>query len=101
MNYSHRTWVSGWYSKQRLKVAKLHETIVNQRKDFLHKLSRQITNANDVVCIEDLDMKAMSKETDTLKLGKATADKQWKIIEEDWRNRENFGSYNDDILSFI
>ena len=32
-------------NKQRLKMAKLHEKISNQRKDFLHKQSRQITNA--------------------------------------------------------
>ena len=44
-------------NKQRLKVAKLHEKVSNQRKDFLHKQSRQITNAYDCVCIEDLDMK--------------------------------------------
>ena len=36
-------------NKQRLKVAKLHEKISNQRKDFLHKQSRQITNAYDCV----------------------------------------------------
>ena len=30
--------------KQRMKVAKLHEKVSNQRKDFLHKQSRQITN---------------------------------------------------------
>ena len=48
-------------NKQRLKVARLHEKVSNQRKDFLHKQSRQITNAYDCVCIEDLDMKAMSR----------------------------------------
>ena len=43
-------------SKQRIKVAKLHEKVSNQRKDFLHKQSRQITNACGCVCIENLDM---------------------------------------------
>ena len=37
--------------KQRIKVAKLHEKVSNQRKDFLHKQSRQITNAYDCVCL--------------------------------------------------
>jgi putative transposase len=41
-------------SKQRLKVARIHEKVANQRKDFLHKQSRQITNAADVVCIMEL-----------------------------------------------
>ncbi|RQD69159.1 MAG: transposase, partial [Tindallia sp. MSAO_Bac2] len=57
--------------KQRIKVAKLHEKIANQRKDFLHKLSRQITNAVDAVCIEDLSMKGMSQ---ALHFGKSVSD---------------------------
>jgi putative transposase len=48
-------------NKQRIRVAKLHEKVANQRRDFLHKLSRQITNAVDAVCIEDLNMKNMSQ----------------------------------------
>ncbi len=47
--------------KQRLKVAKLHEKVSRQRKDFQHKLSRQITNDYDVVCVETLNMKGMSQ----------------------------------------
>jgi hypothetical protein len=33
----------------------------NQRKDFLHKLSRQITNAYTAVVIEDLNMRGMAQ----------------------------------------
>ena len=58
-------------SKQRVKVARLHEKVTNQRKDFLHKRSRQITNAYDCVCIEDLDMQGMSQ---SLHFGKSVAD---------------------------
>ena len=58
-------------NKQRIRVAKLHEKIANQRMDFLHKQSRQITNAYDCVCIENLDMKAMSQ---SLKFGKSVSD---------------------------
>ena len=36
-------------NKQRIKVAKLHEKVSDQRKDFLHKQSRQITNAYECV----------------------------------------------------
>jgi putative transposase len=57
--------------KQRIKVARLHEKVANQRKDFLHKLSRQITNVYDCVCIEDLNMKGMSQ---ALHFGKSVAD---------------------------
>lgn len=38
--------------KQRVKVARIHEKVANQCKDFLHKQSRQITNTYDCVCIE-------------------------------------------------
>lgn len=64
-------------NKQRIKVAKLHEKTANQRKDFLHKLSRQIANAYDCVCIENLDMKAMSQ---ALNFGKSVADNGWGMF---------------------
>ena len=64
-------------SKQRIKVAKLHEKVSNQRKDFLHKQSRQITNAYDCICIEDLDMKAMSR---SLNFGKSVSDNGWGMF---------------------
>lgn len=61
-------------TKQRIKVAKLHEKVANQRKDFLHKQSRQITNVYDCVCIEHLDMKAMAR---SLHFGKSVSDNGW------------------------
>lgn len=63
--------------KQRIKVARLHEKVANQRKDFLHKQSRQITNAYDCVCVEDLDMKAMSQ---ALNFGKSVSDNGWGMF---------------------
>ncbi len=57
--------------KQRRKVAKLHEKVANQRKDYLHKISRQIANAYDVVVIEDINMQTISQ---VLNLGKSTND---------------------------
>ncbi|MFO7612503.1 MAG: RNA-guided endonuclease TnpB family protein [Clostridia bacterium] len=74
--------------RQRIRVAKLHEKVANQRKDFLHKLSRQITNAVDAVCIEDLDMKDLSQ---SLKFGTSVHDNgfgkfvsmlEYKLIEQ-------------------
>ena len=64
-------------SKQRIKVANLYEKVANQRKDFLHKQSRQITNAYDCVCIENLDMKAMSQ---SLNFGKSVTDDGWGMF---------------------
>ena len=63
--------------KQRIKVAKLHENVANQRKDFLHKRSRQIANAYDGVCIENLDMQAMAQ---ALNFGKSVSDNGWGMF---------------------
>ena len=49
------------YEKQRLKVAKLHEKIKNQRKDFQHQMSRRIVNENQIIVSEDLNVKGMLK----------------------------------------
>ena len=46
--------------KQQKRIAKLHRHTANQRKDFLHKESLSIARAYDIVCVEDLDMRAMS-----------------------------------------
>ena len=66
-------------NKQRIKAAKMYEKVSNQRKDFLHKQSRQIANAYDCVCIEDLDMKAMSQ---CLHFGKSVSDNGWGMFTE-------------------
>ena len=60
------------YIKQQLKVAKIHKHISNQRLDTLHKKSTEIANQYDIVCVETLNMKAMSNRS--FKNGKATLD---------------------------
>ena len=49
------------YYKQKRKVALLHEKVVNQRKDWLHKLSRQICNEYETVVVEDINLQTMVK----------------------------------------
>ena len=63
--------------KQRIRVAKLHEKVADQRKDFLHKQSRQIANVYDCVCIENLNMKAMAQ---SLNFGKSVSDNGWGMF---------------------
>ena len=48
-------------NKQRIKVARLHKKIEYQRNDYLHKLSKSIVDENQVIVIEDLKVKNMSK----------------------------------------
>lgn len=74
---SRKTKGSIRYEKQRVKVAKLHEHVVNQRKDFLHKKSRQLAERYDCVVIEDLNMKGMSQ---SLNYGKSAADNGWGMF---------------------
>ena len=49
------------YYRQKQKVALLHEKIANQRKDWLHKLSRQICNEYETVVVENTNLHTMSK----------------------------------------
>lgn len=58
---SRKTKGSGRYERQRLKVARIHETITNKRNHFLHNMSAQIVRENDMICIEDLNVAGMSK----------------------------------------
>lgn len=60
------------YLKQQEKVNRIHKHVANQRLDNLHKLSNEIANHYDVVCVESLNMKDLSNKG--FKNGKATMD---------------------------
>ena len=59
------------YGKQKRTLAKCYEKVRNQRKDYLHKLSRKIADGHDAAAVEDIDMKGMSR---CLKFGKSVMD---------------------------
>ena len=46
-------------NKARIKVARMYEKITNQRKDFLQKLSTDLIQKYDLICVEDLHVKDM------------------------------------------
>lgn len=71
---SRKTIGSSNRNKARMKVARLQEHIANQRKDFLQKLSTEIIRNNDIICIEDLQIKNMVKNH---KLAQAISDVSW------------------------
>lgn len=62
------------YQKQRIKVAKIHETIKNKRTDYLHKISTEIVKNHDIIGIEDLLVKTMVLNR---KLAKAISEVSW------------------------
>ncbi len=58
-------------AKARLKVARQHMNVANQRKDFIHKFTTSLVENQDVIVIEDLNVKGMKS---ALKLGKSVSD---------------------------
>ena len=78
-------------NKQRIKVARLHKHIQNQRNDYLHKLSKKIIDENQIICIESLLVKDMMNDS---KLARNISDVSWYrlvsmlLYKADWYNRK-------------
>ena len=85
-------------NKQRIKVAKLHKHIQNQRNDYLHKLSKSIIDENQVICIESLLIKDMMNDS---KLARNISDVSWSrfvsmlIYKANWYGRKVIKVPND------
>lgn len=61
-------------NKARKTVAKVYERVTKSRQDFLHKLSRKLVNENQVVVVENLNVKGMVRNHN---LAKAISDVGW------------------------
>src|SRR5690606_13768604 len=71
---SRRKYGSSNWRKQKIKVAKIHEKIVNARNDYLHKISTEIVNNHDIIGMEDLSVSNMLKNHN---LAKAISEVSW------------------------
>ena len=80
------------YLKQQYKIQKVHNHIANQRKDYIHKLTRELVNSEyEVFAFEDLNLSALKK---TLKLGKSISDNGFGMFRDILKYKaENEGKY--------
>lgn len=69
--FAHTQKGSNGHEKARVKVAKCHQKIKNQRNDFLQKLSTKLIRENQIICLEDLSVKGMEQNH---KLAKSVTD---------------------------
>ncbi len=65
------------YYRQKQKVVLLHEKVANQRKDWLHKLSREICNQYETVVVEDINLQVMAS---SLNHGKTIGDQGFGML---------------------
>ena len=71
---SRKTKGSARYEKQRIKVAKIHEKVANQRNWFLHNVSKLLVDSYDEIIVEDLAVSNMVKNS---RLAKSISDAGW------------------------
>lgn len=72
--FSRRQNGSENWTKQRIKLARVHERVRNRRFDFLHKLSRYYINKHDFIAVEDLRIKELMESVHN---GKNITDSAW------------------------
>lgn len=74
----HKIIGSNNYKKQQKHIARIYRHAANQRLDSLHKLSTEIANRYDAVCVETLNMKAIANKK--VHNGKSTMDNGYGIF---------------------
>lgn len=65
------------YHKQRLKVARVHSRVRDQRRDFLHQITTRLVRRYDLICVESLAVKNMVRNHS---LAQAISDAGWGTL---------------------
>lgn len=65
------------YQKQKIKVAKMREKLMNQRNDFLNKITTEIIRNYDLICVEDIRKSDFCR---NIKLNNGFSDVSWALF---------------------
>lgn len=84
------------YQKQKLKVVKMREKLMNQRIDFMNKITTEIVRKYDLICIEDIHQADFFRNS---KLHRGISDVSWALFVSKLEYKANW--YNKRVVKVL